>query len=265
MCGSGWNKIVIVDKETKAIEWEHPVQAGWECNSVVALDNGNIIFSYKKGAKMITRDHKEVWNIPAPEGAEMQTARLLPDGNTLLAWGGSPLTIMEVETASGNILSKTTYETGIAHPHAQIRQVNKTKEGNYLVPLFETNDVRVISKTGELVKSIKVGGTPFTTCLLENGNYMVACGDGHQLKEVNIATGETLRTIDATDIEGTSLFFVAGLHQTEKGSMYVCNWQGHDEGAVGPQLFEVDESGKMIWNINDNATFGMISAICPIP
>lgn len=32
--GSGWNKIVIIDKDSKQIEWEHPLQKGWECNSV---------------------------------------------------------------------------------------------------------------------------------------------------------------------------------------------------------------------------------------
>ena len=26
--GSGWNKIVIIDKESKQIEWEHPLQEG---------------------------------------------------------------------------------------------------------------------------------------------------------------------------------------------------------------------------------------------
>ena len=40
--GSGWNKIVIIDKESKQIEWEHPLQEGWECNSVAATPDGNI-------------------------------------------------------------------------------------------------------------------------------------------------------------------------------------------------------------------------------
>ena len=31
-----------------------------------------ILFAYKKGAKLITRDQKELWNIPAPDTCEMQ-------------------------------------------------------------------------------------------------------------------------------------------------------------------------------------------------
>ena len=28
LAGSGWNKIVIIDKETKKVEWEHPLEKG---------------------------------------------------------------------------------------------------------------------------------------------------------------------------------------------------------------------------------------------
>ena len=49
LAGSGWNKVVIIDKNTKQIEWEHPIQKGWECNSAVATPDGNILFAYKKG------------------------------------------------------------------------------------------------------------------------------------------------------------------------------------------------------------------------
>ena len=136
--GSGWNKIVIIDKESKQIEWEHPLQEGWECNSVAATPDGNILFSYGKGAKTINRNHQEIWNITVPDGCEMQTARVLSDGNYLLAWTGHPAVIMEV-SPKGEILSETVYETGIDHPHAQFRQVNKNKAGNYLIDLLLAN------------------------------------------------------------------------------------------------------------------------------
>ena len=138
--GSGWEKIVIIDKETKEIEWEHPLQKGWECNSVAATPDGNILFSYSRGAMLIDRNHEEIWNIAAPEGCEMQTARALPDGNYLLAWCGSPATVLEV-SPKGEVLSKTTFDTGIEVPHMQFRQVNKNGRGNYMIPLFATSEV----------------------------------------------------------------------------------------------------------------------------
>ncbi|MFQ9021893.1 MAG: hypothetical protein ACLR6J_12240 [Parabacteroides merdae] len=53
-------KIVIIDKNTKQVEWEHPLEKGWECNSAVATPDGNILFAYARGAKLIDRNHQEI-------------------------------------------------------------------------------------------------------------------------------------------------------------------------------------------------------------
>lgn len=262
--GSGWNKIVILDKDSKNIEWEHPIEAGQECNSAVYTPEGNILYSYRGGAKLITKDHKELWNIPAPEGAEMQTAGIMKDGNYILAWCGHPATILEV-SPEGKILSKTEYETGIENPHAQFRQVSKNNRGNYMMPLFETSEIREISPKGELVKAVTVGGTPFTAVELPNGNFLIAGGDGHFYMEMDFDKEKVIRKINANDIEGASFYFVAGLLPTPEGGEYVCNWQGHGGDAEAgklPQLIEVDKNGKIVWSLNDNKTFGMISTIC---
>ncbi|MGL4852786.1 MAG: hypothetical protein ACRC3Z_09135 [Phocaeicola sp.] len=261
--GSGWNKIVIIDKESKLIEWEYPLEDGWECNSVAATAEGNILFSYSKGAKLIDRNHNELWNIPAPAGCEMQTARILGNGNFLLAWCGAPAVMMEV-APDGTIIRTTEYETGIANPHSQFRQVNATSKGNYLLPLFATSEIREVSPEGVLVNTVKVEGLPFSTLALESGNYLIPCGDAHSLLEVNLANGEILNRIGERDIEGVSLFFVAQVTPSSNGGYYLCNWQGHaPEGTESnnPQLIEVDAAGKMVWSLNDNHQFGMISTI----
>lgn len=173
---------------------------------------------------------------------------------------------MEVSPA-GDILSRTEYETGIDHPHAQFRQLNKNARGNYLMPLFATSDVRELSPEGEVVKITRLEGTPFTTLELDGGNYWVACGDGHSLMEVNLDNGEVARRFGENDIDGVRLFFVAGLLPAKDGGLYVCNWQGHDKNAVeakSPQVFEINDKGEVIWSLNDNGKFGMISTISTI-
>lgn len=266
LAGSGWNKIVIIDKATKQIEWEHPLQEGWECNSAVVTPDGHILFSYAKGAKLINRDHQELWNINAPEHCEMQTVRLLPDGNYLLGWGGHPAVILEV-SPKGDILSRTAYETGINSPHAQFRQLNKNARGNYLMPLFATADVREISPDGQLVRKTQLEGTPFTTLARGNGHHWVACGDSHSLVEVNLETGKMVRKYGENDFPGIRLFFVAGLFPSGANGLYICNWQGHDARAVeanSPQVLEINGKGKVVWSLNDNEKFGMISTVCTI-
>ena len=118
-----------------------------------------------------------------------------------------------------------------------------------------------------IVKITRLEGTPFTTLALANGNHWVACGDGHSLMEVNLDNGEVARRYGENDIKGVRLFFVAGLLPAKDGGLYVCNWQGHDKNAVeanSPQVFEINDKGEVIWNLNDNEKFGMISTISTI-
>ncbi len=253
--------MAILDRETNEIVWEHMLTNDQKCNSVAYLGKGNIMFAHNEGVEVVTLDHKSVWKIDAPANTEMQTARLLPNGNCLLAWNGTPLTILEVDAKTGEVIHKTEYETGIKYMHPQTRQVNKMADGNFLIPIFATADVRVVSPEGELIKSIKVGGKPFSTYLLENGNYWVACGDGHQIKEINVESGEIVNTIDKDDIEGISLSFVAGMAMTSRGTTYLCNWQGHDRKSTMPLIIEFDQDLKVVWSNNDRENIGQIADI----
>ena len=62
LAGSGWNKMVIIDKASKQVQWEYPLEAGWECNSAVWTPDGKILFSYKKGARLMDQDGNILWN-----------------------------------------------------------------------------------------------------------------------------------------------------------------------------------------------------------
>lgn len=266
MGGSGWNQVVIIDKATKEIEWSYPLEADWECNSVSCTSDGNVVFSYKKGARMVNRNHEIIWDIPAPENCEMQTARVLPDGHILLAWTGHPAVILETDQ-NGKELSRTTFETGIAHPHAQFRQINKNASGNYLIPLMGGTDILELTPEGKKIHSSTFEGNYFTL-LHEQGNVCwIACGDRHALLLADLKTGEIIKRYGEDDIPGVKLFFVAGLNRSENGGLYICNWQGHApqaREANSPQLFELDTEGRVVWTLNDNERFGMISDVCII-
>ena len=262
--GSGWRKIAIVEKQTRKVVWEHPLEKGWECNNAVARPDGNILFSYKKGAKVITRDHKDVWDIPAPEGTEMQSVRVLKDGNCLLAWGGSPLTIMEVDAKTGKITSKTEFDTGIKNPHAQMRQVSKMDDGNYIVPIVSQGIINIVSPKGELVRKVTVAGNPFAVAQIKGSKYWVAGGDKHNLMEVDLATGKTIREIKDGDIKDVPFFFIAGIEHNKK-STYVCSWQGHAKGKTGPKVLELDKKGRLVWSIEPtDAGIGRVASVCSI-
>ena len=70
------------------------------------------------------------------------------------------------------------------------------------MPLLAGNDVREITPAGELVRRTPVKGNPFAVQLANNGNYWVACGDKHNLMEVNLDKSEAVRCFGENDIEG---------------------------------------------------------------
>lgn len=68
LAGSGNPAVMIVDKQSGTVEWKHALEKGEECNTVAVTRQGNILYSYKKGAKLIGTDHRVIWDYKAPEG-----------------------------------------------------------------------------------------------------------------------------------------------------------------------------------------------------
>ncbi len=263
--GSGWNKVAIVDKQSKEVLWEYPLEKGWECNNAVALKGGNVLFSYKKGARAVTPSKEVIWDIKAPEGCEMQSAKLLPNGNSLIAWCGHPLTIMEVNSKTGEIISKTEYDSGVQNAHGQMRQINKMKDGNYIVPIVSQQFIHIITPEGKLVKKIEVPGKPFATELIKGTKYLVAGGDSHNFFEVDMATGEVSNLVGDDGIKGGAPLFFAGGIEYNKKSFYLSSWQGHSKGKTGPKVFELDSDMNVLWSIMpEDEGIGRISSICSI-
>ena len=63
--GCGWKQVAILDKKTGEIEWSHPLNKGEDCNDVEITREGNILYAYTSGARMITRDQQTVWDFKA--------------------------------------------------------------------------------------------------------------------------------------------------------------------------------------------------------
>ena len=62
IAGSGWGEIVLLDKESKKIEWRHQLEKGTECNCVILTPDNNIAYSYRGGARKITPDQNVIWD-----------------------------------------------------------------------------------------------------------------------------------------------------------------------------------------------------------
>lgn len=258
--GSGWNQIAIIDKETKQVEWVHDLETGNECNSVAVDARGNILYSYKQGARLIARDAAIIWDYTTDPGTEVQYAGVSPKG-FVLAICGNPSKIVELDK-KGRVTKEIAFETGTEKPHGQFRQVHALGNGSYLVPLLSQSKVITVDGNGKIVNGIPVEGKPFSVTKSASGNLIVSGGDGHCITEVTPG-GDVVRRITQNDIEGINLGYVAQINPSKDGNWLICNWLGHGADPAQPHLIEIDTNGKVVWSFNDKETIQKVSAAYP--
>ena len=257
--GSGWQQIAIVDKESGKIEWKHDLAPEEECNKVEVTPNGHILYAYKQGAKLIDRKHQVIWDYKVNEREELHYASYVK-GNYILAISGIPARIVELDN-TGNPVKETKFQTGTINIHNQFRQILKTDENTYIVPLLGKNKVSEINEEGRFLKSVFTGGTPFSVKLLDEGNWLVSCGENRVLAEVDPTTKRIVQTIETTDLNWGTLLFVAEAIRYENGNTLIANWNGNSENKTQPLLIEINPSNQIVWRLPINPEIISITTV----
>lgn len=261
VAGSGNTNILLIDKETGNIDWSHPLEKGEECNSVALTPDGNVIYSYSKGAKIVNFNHDVIWNFNVSDKQELQSVSVLKRGGFLLGICGTPSQLLEVDS-KGKVTNKIEFDLNIEHPHAQFRQIRQSKNNNYLVPVMSSKKLIELNAQGQTISEFNLPGGPFSSFELKNGNLFIPCGDAHCLVEVDRITGKEVKRISSDDLAKVSLYFVAEISQLKNGNLMVSNWTGHSKEATNnaPQLFEIDAKNNIVWSLSNQSKVGMISA-----
>jgi hypothetical protein len=248
MSGSGWDKLVIVDKKTNSVEWAHQLQKGDDCNDVEITKAGNILYAYKGGARLITKSQNIVWDFKVEKGQELYTATEMPTGEYLLAVCAKPSRIITLN-AKGEKTGEQNFDTGVANVHGQFRQIMPTKEGNYLIPLMGKGEVIEMTKSGRVLRRVTVGGNPFSVKVMPGGRWVVGCGDAHKYVVVDPATQSVKDSVTSIDITKVSLLFVAEPHPYRNGNLMIANWNGHSKDKTQPALVEINSKKQVVWTL----------------
>lgn len=252
--GSGWNQIVVVDKKSKQIEWKHLLEAGTECNSVVVTPDGNIAYSYSKGARLINKNKEIIWDYKLDKPGETHSIGQLKNGGFLVAASGEPARLIELDR-NGKEVRQVTFDGGSKSMHGQFRQVRMSRNGNFLIPLLSKSKVIELDPSGREVAAYPVPAGPFSVMELPKGNLIVSCGDGHFFVEVDRTTGEILRKVDENSFsEKEIMHYVAQINRLKNGNMLLCNWNGHfrqGEEKQIPHLIEFDDNYNIVWKLDD--------------
>src|SRR5439155_18019230 len=96
----------------------------------------------------------------------------------------------------------------------------------------------------------------FGAVRLDNGNTMIAAGNGNRVIEVT-PKGKIVWSIEHDELPGIRLAWVTTLQLLPNGNLIVGNCHA---GEANPQLFEVTRDKKIVWTFKDFKTFGNTTA-----
>jgi hypothetical protein len=260
VAGSGWQEIAIIDKASGRIEWRHQLGDEDECNDIEVTPDGNVLFAYSKGAKLMNRNHETIWDYKAGENEEIHTATRLGDGTFMIAACGDPARIVELDK-NGRQTKEVTFPTLIFNTHWQFRQVTKRDDGMYLVPLIEKRKIIQISPEGAFKGSIYIGRDLFSVKVLANNHLLVSCGDDRLFMEVNPATQNPDSSIVTNSVRGASLLYVGEIFLCKNGNRLIANSNMHSDDKSNPLLIEIDAHNDVLWTLPFNREIKNITAV----
>ena len=260
IAGSGWQEIAIIDKKSGNIEWSHELDKDYECNDIEVTPDGNVLFAYSKGARLINRNHEIIWDYKAKENEEIHSASQLKDGGYMIAICSENARIVELDK-NGNVTKEIPFMTLIFDISSQFRQVAKAEDGTYFVPLIEKQKVLRLSPDGNSIKAIFFGKDLFSVKVLKNNNILVSCGRDGGYVEVNPENASAYDMIATNIIKGGSLLFVGEIIPYENGNKLIANSNMSSNDKSQPLLIEIDRNREIIWSLPYNKKIKNITSI----
>jgi hypothetical protein len=203
----------------------------------------------------------------------IETARRLPNGNTIIAGnGGGGIFVWEVDGANTALPGRQQLFAGIDKG----RLLRLTPEGTFLF-CSETNGKRVVHEadwTSGVSTLFEVPpGVPADSMLkavrVAPGIVTVSTGYAASLIRIDTVRKEVLQTIGGKaqpEPNGAkrplSPFFFSGYQMFENGDYLISNWQGHSaaKNGQGYQVLLYDRDGNLVWFF-DQAEYPMISSL----
>ncbi len=261
-----------------SIEWQVDAKNPQDC---WMLPNGNVLFAYLNGAKEMTKDKQVVWEyhqelkvknhvkLKQKDGSEVEKdleenvechgCQPLPNGNVLIIEGGTSR-IIEVNR-KGEIAKEIKLTTAPEiRLHNQFRGTRKLANGHYVVCFKGEGKVVELDGDGKVLREVKVPGDPHEVVVLPNKNWLITCGDGHKVVEVD-PSDKVVWELNENDLPNNPLRLMAGCQRLPNGNTLFCVYLGHGHIGEQPMILEVTRDKKVVWEFADHAHFKTINQV----
>jgi hypothetical protein len=268
----GKDRLAIVGRDG-AVEWEMP----WPgVHDLHYLENGNILTvdRFRKVVEIDPATSAVVWYYDAyrkngnrDKRIEIHAVQPLPGGAVMVAESGAGR-IIEVDR-DGALLKEVPLKLEKPDPHRDTRLARKLANGNYLVCHEGDGLVREYDGAGAVVWEFPIplfdreradghgpeafGNQVFGALRMDNGNTLIATGNGHSVLEVTPAK-EIVWAVHQIDLPGITLAWVTTLALLPNGNLVIGNCHA---GPGQPQLIEIERATKkVVWIFEHFDAFG---------
>ena len=176
------------------IEWEYKMP-GSCCQEAWMLASGNVLLCCGSTVREVTKDKQIVWEYKSPAGVktEIHSCQPLPNGNALIAEGGTSR-LIEVDKKGAIVKEIKIAVKGNAHSH--FRGVRMRQDGTFTVTAmgeatlidFDQNAKRCWTLTSAEMSAQGISWRAVHSFIrLPNGNTLVSGGHAPTLAEVTPA------------------------------------------------------------------------------
>lgn len=265
------HRIAIIGADG-AVEWEHPIDS---IHDLQLLPSGNVLFqtTWTRIVEVDPSSGEVAWEYDSAnkngnrgKRVEVHSFQRLSNGDTMIAESG-PGRVIEVDS-EGKIRRQIALKIDHPDPHRDTRLVRKLNSGNYLVAHEGDGVVREYDGDGKVVWEYAVplfgkeprgghgarawGNALFAAERLDNGNTLIATGNGHSVIEVT-PQKEVVWHLKQDDVPGVTLAWVTTLQPLANGNLIVGNCHA---GPDNPQILEVTRDKQVVWQFKDFERFG---------
>ena len=268
-------KIVWYDAEGKVVRVYTGVK---QIHTLQQLENGNILCQ-KSWTEIIEINPvgDVVWSYDATtngnEGREVEVHAFqrLDSGHTMVVENGIGR-IIEVDR-DGKIQHQIAFKVELPNAHSDVRMGHKLDNGHYLLAHEKEGRVTEYDNNGNIVWNYSIplfdrerkdghgpkafGNQVYNALRLENGNTLIATGNGHSVLEVTPGK-EIVWAIYQNDLPEITLAWVTSLEVLPSGNVVIGNCHA---GSENPQLIEVTRDRKAVWTFRDFEILGNSVAV----
>jgi hypothetical protein len=222
-----------------------------ELGDASLLQNGNIVFSAKTFAAVITPAKKIIWKYTAPKGSEIHTAQPVGKDKVLIMQNGNPVKPkLMIFNTKANVIEKEMEvpTTNPNSPHGQFRHIRMTKAGTFLIPNMSGSVIEYNAEGKEIWQV--TAPSAWAAVRLKNGNTLISGDSKGFAREVN-PKGETVWEFTQKDVPAIKIFNIQEVTRLDNGNTIICNWcAGLKDTAQWRhtvQVLEVTPDKKVVW------------------